>query len=233
MPLVAWGSETVLANVEYVLDCASPVSVWRIIAGADDMTVSFDPPAPAPAGSSHYFAQQGEILQFESEDDHFVSGLLNNPADPSEPEAPFFAYQLMPGCHHTDCFPHLGDPMMVLSPPAGQYLDRYVFATDYLSNFYYDQIVVIRQSGTDVILECLGQIGNFEFSSVGGSDWEVARIHIDTLQNDPTPTCSDGVHRLTASAPVGLTVVGMHGANSYGYLGGIGVRFINPHPVIE
>jgi len=40
--------------------------VWRVIAGTDDMRVTFDPPAPDPAGSEHYFAQQGDMLEFHA-----------------------------------------------------------------------------------------------------------------------------------------------------------------------
>jgi hypothetical protein len=41
-------------------------------------------------------------------------------------------------------------------------------------------------------------------------------------------TCEDGAHWLEAAEPVGLSVVGEDFANSYGYLGGVGVRSINP-----
>ena len=38
---------------------------------------------------------------------------------------------------------------------------------------------------------------------------------------------------IEASDPVGLSVVGVAPANSYGYVGGIGAESINPDPVIE
>jgi hypothetical protein len=123
----------------------------------------------------------------------------------------------------------MGDPMMLQSPPAGNYLDRYVFTTDNLFDFDYDHIIIVRPAGAYVALDCLGLIPDSEFTEVGSSDWEVARIYID----DPLHTtgCEDGAHLLTASAPVGLSVVGTAWANSYGYMGGIGVKPINP--VIE
>jgi hypothetical protein len=231
LPLAAWGDETVLAHAGFTPDCTNPLVVWRIIAGADNMTVSFDPPAPLPAGDSYSFAQQGEMLVFESADDHFVVGLLNDPEDTDEPEAPFFAYQMLPGCSYTGCSSCNGDPMMLSSPPAGQYLDRYVFTTDDLFDFTYDHIVIVRSAGTEVTLECLGLIPDTEFTPVGSTEFEVARIYIDDPESS-TP-CTDGANVITATEPFGLSVVGTASANSYGYLGGVGVRAINPNPVIE
>ena len=40
-------------------------------------------------------------------------------------------------------------------------------------------------------------------------------------------------HRLFSSQSVGLLVVGYDFANSYGYLGGVGVRAINPIIVVK
>ena len=53
LPLEAWGMSTVLARVAPRTDCTADhdTALWRIIAGADNMTVTFDPPAPAPAGA--------------------------------------------------------------------------------------------------------------------------------------------------------------------------------------
>jgi hypothetical protein len=115
---------------------------------------------------------------------------------------------------------------MLLSPPAGQYLDRYVFNTPDTYNFIYDHIIVVRPAGACVAVDCLGLIPDSEFTPVGVSGWEAARIFIDD-EDHPTD-CVDGAHLLTASAPVGLSVVGTDYADSYGYLGGIGVKPINP-----
>jgi hypothetical protein len=234
LPLAAWGTETVLARHAPRQGCSSqpadPV-VWRIISGVANMTVTFDPPAPAPAGASYSFSQQGQLLQFIGAGDHFAVGTLNAPPDPQHPEAPFFAYQLMTGTTYGGCAGSEGDPMMLLSPPAGQFLDRYVFNTDSVFDFAYDHIVVVRPAGVAVELDCMGQLPDSSFAQVGSSDWEVGRFFIDNPGN--TTGCLDGAHVLTAAGQVGLSVVGTSSANSYGYLGGVGVRSINPDPVIE
>jgi hypothetical protein len=235
LPLEAWGTETVLARHAPKADCtaAEDEVVWRVIAGADNMTVSFDPAAPSPVGAAHHFDQQGEYVTFLGTGDHYASGLLDDPPDEEEPEAPFFAYQLMTGATHAACGPQWdeGDPMMLLSPPAGQYLNRYVFNTDNVFDFDYDQIIVVRPAGVAVELDCLGALDDAEFSAVGGSDWEVGRFFIDDPQN--SNSCVDGAHFISAAETFGLSVVGTASYQSYGYLGGVGVRSINPSPVIE
>lgn len=232
LPLSAWGTSTVLARHAprlYCIDNVEDPVTWRVVAGADDMHIELDPPPPI-VGAEHEFTQQGEILTFESTTDHVIAGILNNPEDPEAPEAPFFAYQLMTSTRYADCG-YEGDPMMLQSPPAGQFLDRYVFVTDDMFDFNYDHIIIVRPTSAEVELDCLGTLPDSDFEQVGSSDWEVARVFID----DPYDStgCSDGARLLTASAPVGLSVVGTSPFVSYGYLGGVGVRSINPYPVIE
>jgi len=234
LPLAAWGTSTVLARHAQRQGCTTdptdPV-VWRIIAGADNMTVYFDPAAPSPAGSEYHFDQQGEMLQFIGSGDYYSYAILDDPLDTDEPEAPYFAYQLMAGCTYSNCASSEGDPMMLQSPPAGQFLDRYVFNTDAVFDFEYDHIIIVREEGTVIDLDCLGVLPDTEFTNVGTTDWQVARIWID----NPTDStgCLDGAHEITGDNPFGLSVAGTASANSYGYLGGVGVRAINPHPVIE
>jgi hypothetical protein len=228
LPLVAWGTETVLAR--YAVRAAATETMdpalWRIVAGADNMTVTFDPPV-SDVGSSYHFASQGEMLQFFSPVDHFAAATLDDPPDPGEPEAPFFAFQMMTGRFYVGGSAYdWGDPMMLLSPPAGQYLDRYVFNTDSKFDFDYDRIIIVRSAGVPVEVDCLGVLAETEFTAVGSSAYEVARVDLDNPVG--VPGCTDGAHWITSEEPFGLSVVGEDFANSYGYLGGVGVRAINP-----
>jgi len=237
LPLEAWGTSAVLARHEPRPECdpdGDPV-VWRIIAGANNMTVTFDPPAPSPVGGSHHFDLQGEMLHFNSPENHYVEAIYDDPDDPEHPEAPFLAYQMMMSQNYSlnlgSCNPGShGDPMMMLTAPAGQYLDRYVFNTDDLFDYDYDYIILTREAGTTVELDCVGTIGDDVFTQVGSSDYEVGYVYIDNP--DDSTGCEDGYHYLSADAPVGLSVVGIDYAQSYGYLGGVGVKYINPDPDI-
>jgi len=237
LPLVAWGSETVLARYAErgELTPDQDIPVWRIVAGADAMTVTFDPPVET-VGDTHSFALAGEVLEFESPCDHYASAELDDPPNPDEPEAPFLAYQMLIGWQYaTQHIPPdeekeaLGDPSMLLSAPAGQYLDQYVFVTDDEFNFDYDHIIVVRGAGVTVNVDCLGELDDGAFAQVGASDWEVGRFYLDSPEG--IDGCEDGPHTLVASDDVGLSVIGMEQTNSYAYLGGVGVREINP--VIE
>lgn len=230
LPLEAWGTSTVLARPLPRLGCsaAQDPALWRIIAGTDNMTVTFDPPAPAPAGSSYTFAAQGDVLEFMTSENHLATGVFGSSSDP----APFFAYEVMTGALYVTCSAaQEGDPYMLQSPPAGQFLDRYVFSTDNVFDFAYDQIIVVREAGVTVELDCIGELPPESFFPVGSTGWEVGYVVIDNPEN--TTGCLDGAHTLEASAPVGLSVVGTDYCQSYGYLGGVGVRSINPNPVIE
>jgi hypothetical protein len=236
LPLEAWGTEAVLSRYppRHVCTAEQDPAYWRIVAGMADMRVTFDPPV-ADLGIEHEFAAQGEVLEFTSPSDHHVTGELLDPPDPDQPAAAFLAYQMMSGgeidpCTDVGDWDFEGDPMMIISPPAGQYLDRYVFLTDQRYGYSFDHAVVVRESGTTVEIECLGELGDDQFEPVGSSDWQVARVLLD--DPDDTTGCEDGVQRLTADGQVGLIVVGTARYQSYGYLGGIGLRSINPDPVI-
>jgi hypothetical protein len=247
LPLTAWGTSAVLARHEPRTGCSGDkdVVIWRVIAGADAMTVTFDPPlpsfpsdpdAPPSPGASHAFAQQGDVLEFWASGDHYAEGKLDSPSDPEHPEASFFAYQLMTGSDFQQCGADTvtgfeGDPMMMLAPPAGQYLDRYVFNTDNVFDFDYDHIIVVRKAGATVELDCAGPLPASMFTPVGSTDWEAGRFFIDDPANDTG--CKDGAHAIWGDAPFGLSVVGTSPANSYGYPGGLSVRNINPDPEVE
>jgi hypothetical protein len=244
MPLEAWGTSSVLSRPSPRSTCSfeEDLTLWRIIAGTKEMTVFFDPPLADPFGAEHSFAEQGEWIEFYAAKDHFVEGRLDNPPDPGDDEAPFLAYQMMTGasfdlieepwegpfCNLYDLF---GDPMMLLSPPAGQFLNRYVFNTDNVFDYAWDEIIVVRPAGVEVELDCLGVLSNTQFSPVGASPWEVGRFYLD--DPDVIIPCEDGVHRIWSEQPFGLSVVGTDWCQSYGYLGGVGVRFINPLPIVE
>jgi hypothetical protein len=234
-PLATWGSETVLARFSPRRDCTADedLAVWRVVAGADDMTVTFDPPLP-DVGAAHSFAEQGEWLEVLAPGDYHAVGELDNPPDPAHPEAPFLAYQLMTGYEYATCTISTkdGDPMMMLAPPTGQFLRSYAFYTDTVVGYMWDEIIIVRPLGRTVELGCLGPLSNALFHQVGSSDWEVGRFFID----DPYPEsdgCVEGANTIYANEPFGISVAGVGWCHSYGYLGGLGLAEINPLAQIQ
>ncbi|MBN2530383.1 MAG: hypothetical protein JXR76_28605, partial [Deltaproteobacteria bacterium] len=229
LPLSAFGSDAVLARYaprwksETVgpLPAASDPVHWRIVAGADGMTVRFDPPVDE-IGDEYAFVRQGDVLEFLSAKDHYVVGTLDEPFDDNT-KGPFLAYQLMSGSAYKSVGGYWGDPMMLLAAPAGQYLDKYVFNTDALFDYRFDYVIITRPMGASVHIECLGNLDDSGFTRVGSSTYEVGRFALDDNGVDVS-NCVDGTQRLTASKPVGLSVVGYDRSTSYGYMGGVGIR---------
>ncbi len=107
-----------------------------------------------------------------------------------------------PGCR---CQP-LGDPTLIMVPPASQYRDSYVFLTP--NKYAFDYVNIVAPSDASVRLDDR-DVGPEYFTAVGGQ-WKVARLLVQ-----------DGVHRLNASKPVGVVVYGYDDDVSYGYAGGL------------
>jgi hypothetical protein len=149
------------------------------------MTVSFDPPAPAPADASHHFDSKGESLEFLSPENHMATGTLDTPPDADHPGAPFLAFQMMTSGRQTgdraviSDMEAYGDPSMLIVPPLGQFLSEYVFNTDDVFDYMWDEIIIVREEGTEVDLDCIGEIPDSAFQQVGASGWQVARVPID------------------------------------------------------
>ena len=84
----------------------------------------------------------------------------------------------------------------------------------------------------NVEIACLGALSDDMFVQVGSSDYEVGRFPLEENGVD-VANCVDGTQHLVADKPVGLSVVGWDFGTSYGYLGGVGVRTINPIIVVK
>ncbi|AKU98870.1 hypothetical protein AKJ09_05534 [Labilithrix luteola] len=124
-----------------------------------------------------------------------------------------------------------GDPDYVNVPPADQFLDHYVFFTDF--TYPLTVLTVVRRKTAlgfkDVELSCggnitgwqpLGSSGEYEFAWVQLTDGFVS-----------TGDCGYGRQEATSDGPFGLTVWGMGQDASYGYVGGTGLRPINDAPL--
>jgi len=119
-------------------------------------------------------------------------------------------------------------------PPVDQYLDRYVFFTD----FTYDDTsltVVRRKTATGfapVELDCAGEITGFMPLGSSG-EYEFAWVQLTSaFQGEPYPkgTCSYGRQEARSSGPFAVTVWGVAPDASYGYVGGTGLRPIHEAP---
>lgn len=103
----------------------------------------------------------------------------------------------------------IGDPAMLLIPPVEQFRTSYLFLIP--EAYLEDYVNVVAPSGATVSLD--GEsIPNASFVGVT-ADWMVARLKT-----------SDGVHRIQANQPIGVTVYGFDDDVSYGYAAGMNLN---------
>src|SRR5690606_31463607 len=84
-----------------------------------------------------------------------------------------------------------------------------------------DFVMIMREAGTEVTLECLGVVSDDHFTAIPGTNFEVGHVDLDIAGNGGEGSCVDGEQFLTATAPVGVLVGGVDWATSYGYPGGL------------
>lgn len=126
------------------------------------------------------------------------------PAEPTEPGEE----EAAPSCL---CVP-IGDPSLILAAPEGEYRRSYIFLTP--GQYAFDYINVIAPTGAIVTLDEVGLDGG-DFTPIPGTQYYVARLPV-----------TDGIHSISASAPISVVVYGYDDDVSYGYLGGLGLHDI-------
>ncbi|MEZ4267246.1 MAG: IgGFc-binding protein [Myxococcota bacterium] len=119
-----------------------------------------------------------------------------------------------PGGHTCTCFEvgqcyctAVGDPALITIAPTEQFRKDYVFLSP--DKYQDDFINIVAPDGAAVTLDGLTvPAGNFE--AIGATGFRVARLKV-----------TDGVHRLSATQPVGVVAYGYDRDVSYGYTAGL------------
>ncbi|HLU65026.1 MAG TPA: IgGFc-binding protein [Kofleriaceae bacterium] len=113
-----------------------------------------------------------------------------------------------------------GDPTLIVFPPAEQHRDRYLFLVP--PTFSQNYMVLAVPDGAEVTVDGLGLdlMTGCEEGEIGERD--------GTHLRQVTCPVAEGVHRVAADRPLGLTVYGYYSVGSYGYPGGSDVEIINP-----
>ena len=131
-----------------------------------------------------------------------------------------------------------GDPDFVNVPPADQFLDRYVFFTDYT---YPDtSLAIVRQKESNgfkpVFLECAGEVTAFKPLDGENGEFEYAWVKLTegyVQQTFGDKKCGYGRQEAHSDGPFAITVWGTGLASSYGYVAGTGLRPINNYDPIK
>ncbi|MFV8755792.1 IgGFc-binding protein [Nannocystaceae bacterium ST9] len=226
LPLSAWGTHYVGARHPQRVPELNPAPeevYWRVIAGVANTTITLDPPVAAPIN----LGAVGAFAEFASTQSFTATG-----------DNPFLLVQYMSGCYNViDTTPQTGncdqgatgDPYMLQAVPVEQWLTQLPFLTD--TSYPRDFVTIIREVGTTVNLECLGEVSADHFTAIPGTPYEVGQVDLDIAGSGGEGSCVDGAQFLTASAPVGVMVGGVDWATSYGYPGGLSLDALWEPPI--
>jgi len=232
-PLAHWGTEYAVVPypsrvADASLTSAMPELVpYTIVAAADGTELTYEPARPKGAPLA---LGAGQAATFASEEPFVVKS--------QDSTHPFHVNVYMTSCGFHNARTNgsfladtLGDPEFVNVPAADQYLDRYVFFTD----FTYPEtgITVVRRKTAagfaPVELACGGEITNFEPLGASGSyEWAWVTLTSTFSERFAKEGCSSyGRQEAYSKGPFAVTVWGIGVAASYGYVGGTGLRPIN------
>jgi hypothetical protein len=204
-PLETWGSNYVASRDPQ--RGVEPMR-WRIVASEDNTTVNFD---PAVSIGAQIVLNAGEMVEFDEQQDFHISA-----------DDPILVAGYLHGCTATGVGSNPGDPAMVLMIPVDQYLQDYVFLVD--SSYDADFAKLVRPTGVDVTIECLGVVPDDRWTAIGNSGYDWATIDM----NPGEAACLPGTNEASAPAGFGVTVSGHAYAASYAYPGGLALEEINP-----
>jgi len=243
-PVETWGKSYVAAK-SYKRQLEK--DYWRVVASEDGTQVSFNPAIQLPRtmnrGESYEFATDADFV-INADKPILVSQVLASSSEVVNPPAYSDCFSsaqcsvgyecvpvdlstqlcLPPACiqgsttcpsgHVCTCFEPgncactaVGDPALILTPPVDQYREEYVFLTP--NKYQDDYITVMAPAAATVTLDG-NALGASSFTAISGASWRVARLKV-----------SDGVHRITATEPVGVIVYGYDRDVSYGYPAGL------------
>ena len=233
-PTTQWGTEYALvpfpSRIAGFSTTAREQVPYTLVGGADGTALTYEPSRPtgAPetldAGQSASFITDSLLVVRSQDSKH-----------------PFYAAVYMTGSVYGGGTgaPVTGDPDFVNVPPSDQFLDRYVFFTDY--TYSETRLTVVRRRTANgflpVLLDCAGELTDFHPVGTSG-EYEYAWISLTSgylPQKLGNGVCGYGRGEAHSDGPFSITVWGMDEASSYGYVGGTGLRPISeaPPPVLK
>jgi hypothetical protein len=202
-PAESWGRHYLVARPLGIDGAPDPHTV-RIYGNVDGTVLTY--PSGAPPGAPATI-DAGEVVVLDQLDEDFeVIG---------DQELAVASYLL--GAQLLDPIEERGDPSQSMAVPVEQYRERYVFLapTDYDLNY----VMITMPLDAEVTLD--GKPIGVAPTPIG-NDFGVAGV--------PLPDLAGGSHKLEATAPVGIQVVGYGKYTSYYYPGGANFTPIAPPP---
>lgn len=228
-PIHSWGHEyAAVPHLSRRADGAPEEYFYRIVAAADDTTLTYDPAPPEDAPTT--LSSTGSAL-FTTRDPFVVRS--------QDANHPIAVYAYMSGLEFSGAAKEDGDPEITYVIPTEQYLSNYVFYAD--QSFRNTHLVVVRSrsEGRDfqpVSLDCAGPLEGWKPVGSDGKH-EFVRVSLKKEGADQTlgtGLCTAGRHEMNSTGPFTVTVWGTDVAASYAYPGGAALRKLNdvsPKPV--
>ncbi len=177
--------------------------IYRVMATVNNTTITTNVP-----GNASFTLNAGEFRTF-----HAYNGFILESTGGAVMVGQFLVSQ------QTIPQGGIGDPTFIVFPAAAQHRDKYTFLIP--TSFEDNYMVVTMPDDATVIVDGMNEFGpNCVERAIGMLDGV----------NYKQQTCKldEGVHKITATKPVGLTVYGYYNVGSYGYPGGSDVKLINP-----
>jgi hypothetical protein len=202
-PLETWGKQVIVGKPRKSDDEVQSVKptqyILRIVSGADDNTVSFEPALLEPIT-----LQRGAYHEVTLADNVRVKATK-----------PMAVAQYLLGQQATSLY---GDPSLTLVPPVEQYRSRYNFLSPatYTSNY----VTVVAPEGETVVLDG-DTLKASEFEPIGATGYSIATMLLEEA--------GDHELHSESGAPVGIMLYGFGAYTSYMLPGGLDLRVIaNP-----
>ena len=217
LPSILWGSQYVAARHANRWEHLPEAPAWRILGGADDTLLSYDPYRPDGAPER---VTKGELAVFFADEPFTVS---------SQDEAhPFYFSQSMTGSRYhldrhggisTDDDTRRGGAVTVHQIATSLWQKRYPFFAP--MDFADHGLVLVRpRGGPDVRLDCAGTIPGWQ---PVGEQFEYARVpltgHLYEPIHYPAGTCQAGPHWIESDGPFSGTVWGWGNSDTTYQLG--------------
>ncbi|MBX3212721.1 MAG: IgGFc-binding protein [Labilithrix sp.] len=235
-PFAQWGTSYALvpylSRIQAISGIIRETVPWSFVGAVDGTVLSYDPEKPSGAPET---LEAGQIVSFRT--DALVT------VKSQDAKHPFHASVYMTGATAGGGVPGrgvtLGDPDFVNVVPSEQFLDRYVFFTDF--TFPDTSLTLVRRKTPTgfkpVTLACAGEITGWEPLGTSG-EFEYVWVRLTSgfaPQTFTGGTCGYGRQEARSEGPFGVTVWGVGKDASYGYAGGMGSRPINeaPLPVVQ
>jgi len=201
-PHEAWGTAYAAAPPPSPIADADDAALYRITGAFNDTELRYCPSKPEGAPDT---LQPGETVVFTTDEAFTVE---------ADPDKPFALTQFLLSFQALSS-DQPGDPAMIVMPSLGQLQRRYLFA---VPAGYTENYVTIITRGSPVVSLDGDAIPEEDFQEIG-----VARGRMHHRVSVPVGT---GAHLIEADVPVGITVIGLDDAVSYGFPGGAGLRVI-------